>query len=372
VRVLYLSHAYTTHDRRFLTKLARSRHEIFFLPLHDDGIAYEQRPLPAGVQAVPWAPDTGPITPQTCLARMPALERVLEEVRPDVVQAGPIPTCAFMVAMAGFRPLLAASWGSDMLVQVRDDPTARWAAEYALERSDAYLVDSDAVRTAVKALSAAGDESFVQFPWGIELERFPRQPPRSPDDGIVVLSTRSWAPIYGIETVVEAFALAHRQEPRLRLVLAGDGPSAPQVAAVIARHGIEDLVRRPGRIPEEQLGAQFAAADVYLSCTLSDGTSISLLEAMAYGLPVVATDAFGNKEWVTPGQGGWLAPAGDAAAFADALLHAARLGPEPRARMAAYNRAVVEARADWETNSDRLLAALERLAQVPGRTARVG
>src|SRR5688500_11235737 len=167
MRILYVSHGYTTHDRRFLAKLAEPGHELHFLQLHDDGVSYEKRELPKGVQPVGWTQDPRPITPQSCVGYMPAFDRVLRQVKPDLVQAGPIPTCAFMVALSGFRPLIAASWGSDMLVQVREDPTAAWAAQFALQRSQRFLVDSDVVREQVLAVTGAGDECFIQFPWGI-------------------------------------------------------------------------------------------------------------------------------------------------------------------------------------------------------------
>ena len=54
MRVLYFSRDYTTHDRRFLTKLAESEHEVWFLRIEDDGIGYEQRSLPERVQSVDW------------------------------------------------------------------------------------------------------------------------------------------------------------------------------------------------------------------------------------------------------------------------------------------------------------------------------
>jgi glycosyltransferase involved in cell wall biosynthesis len=113
-------------------------------------------------------------------------------------------------------------------------------------------------------------------------------------------------------------------------------------------------------VAEAGLADYFKNADVYLSCALSDGTSVSLLEAMAYGLPVVATDAPGNREWVVPGRGGWLAPPRDARAFADALVEAARLDDASRATVAAQHREIVERRADWDANATRLIEAYDR------------
>ena len=98
------------------------------------------------------------------------------------------------------------------------------------------------------------------------------------------------------------------------------------------------------------------------SCAHSDGTSVSLLEAMASALPVLVTDISSNREWVAPGENGWLAPSGDAGAVAAALVAAAALDGEARREMGLRNRRVVEARADWGVNGARLLEAYDALA----------
>ena len=363
MRILYFSSDYTTHDRRFLTKMAESRHDIFFARLRATRSSYELRDLPARVQAVEWEGLAGDATPEACLAGMPRFFRMLKNLAPDLVHAGPIPTCAFMAALAGVRPLMSMSWGSDMLVDAHANELLGFTARFALERSDRFVIDCGAVRETIQAMTGAGTDRFVTFPWGLELARFPRRSVRAPGAELTILSTRSFLPIYDVETAVKAFAIAQRRTARrLRLVLVGDGPLAPRIDDAIDRLGIRESVTRTGRLPEDVLSERFASADVYLSCARSDGTSVSLLEAMANGLPVVVTDAPGNREWVTPGQGGWLAPAGDAEAFADRLVLATCLDDEPRARMARENRDLVERRADWHANTKALLAAYDQLA----------
>lgn len=362
MRILYFTVGYTTHDRRFLTAIAQAGHDAVLLRLGDDGIAPAPDALPDGVRSVRWQGVAGHPTIAACLERVDALAAVIREIQPDLVHAGPIPTCGFMAALTGFCPLVTMSWGSDILVDARDDEVARSASARAIRASDAIVVDCDAVCREVCAIGAVDEPRIVQFPWGLELERHPRRPPRPMSrDEICVLSTRAWAPIYDVPTAVAAFALAHAREPRLRLTLVGDGPLAPQIRAQIVRLGISDVVRCPGRLAEDRLAAEFAAADVYLSCALSDGTSISLLEAMASGLPPVVTDVPGNREWVDEGRGGWLAQPSNADAFAGALLTAAALDVDGRSLLAHHNRAIVERRADWQVNARKLIATYERL-----------
>lgn len=366
MRVLYFTRDYTTHDRRFLSEMAKWGHELWFLRLEDDGLRYEDRPLPDGVQVAEWGRSFSSSEPW--LDRLVALDAILRRIRPDLVHAGPIQTCTFLSAALGARPLLAMSWGSDVLVDADVDDRSRWLTRYALGRSTHLLCDCDAVEQKARAFGGPPPEHVVKFPWGTDLDAFapgpsPIRPTERPGwaGACVVLSTRSWHPHYGIDTLLDAFAVAVARVPRLRLVLVGDGSRRRAVEEQIARLGLGDAVWLPGMVPHTELPDFFRAADVYLSCTPSDGSSVSLLEALATGLPVIAADAPGNREWIAGPSVGWLAPAGDAEAFARCLERAAVLDEDSRRALRAGNRALAERRADWRANIGLLRQTYERI-----------
>jgi glycosyltransferase involved in cell wall biosynthesis len=363
VKILYFTRDYTTHDRRFLVALAAAGHEVWFLRLEDDGFVYETRPLPEGVTEVQWAGGRTPARhPEDWLRLLPDLERVIEEVQPDLVHAGPVPSCGFMAALTSFRPLLVMSWGSDLLVDAVRDPALGFAARYALRRADGLVCDCDAVRERATDLAGGTLPPVVQFPWGVDLDQF--QPSRAADrgrsalgigDGFVVVSTRLWETSYGIETLLESVRLARRTVPSLQLLLLGDGSLRDQVRTTIEAPDLAGAVLTPGLVSPDQLPAYFQAADVYLSCTTSDGSSISLLEAMACGLPVVVADTPGNREWVTNADAGQLVPVGDAVRFAAALVDLAARSDADRVAAGATHREIAKARANWSANVQRLM-----------------
>lgn len=367
MRIVYFSRTYTAHDLRFLTGLRAHGHDVVFLCLEKFSQALEKRPLPEGV-TVQSLQSNAVHDPAACLALMPAFEKALAHAHPDIVHAGPVPICGFMAALSGFRPLVTMSWGSDILVEADRSPAWQWATTCALRNTDVFQCDCDAVRTKALALHPLRPEQIVQFPWGIDLKSFA---PEGTVAGIreelgwqeklVVISNRSWEPIYGIDTVLEAFRTAAQADERLRLLLLGHGSQADRVHAFLQQHKLESKVFLGGRIGNDRLAPFLREADLYLSCSHSDGASISLLEAMAMGLPCVISDIPGNREWLTPGEGGWLAGVGDAVAVTRALLAAVGLPPEQRARMGARNRAIALERADWNGNLVHLMAAYERL-----------
>ena len=304
------------------------------------------------------------------LESRPDLERVLLDWRPDVIHAGPIQSCGFMAALASSRPLMVMSWGSDLLVDADRDDLSRWITTFTLRSADRLLCDCEAVRQKANEFASFLPDRVVQFPWGVDLQAFAPAVDKMAvrrrlgvDAGFVVLSTRLWEDFYGVETVLEAVHRARQQAARedVRLVMLGDGSRATHVRQFLASRGLDTVVHTPGLVPHDRLPEYFQAADLYLSCAKSDGSSISLLEAMASGLPVVVTDSPSNREWVEGLPCGWRAGEGDADSFASGIAHFASLGPDGRREAGERNRQVAAARANWSTNVDLLLDAYENL-----------
>lgn len=374
MRILYLGWSYTTHDRRFLDLIA-SAHEAYFLRL-SEGSPRDERPLPAGVTEVLWDPPVSIGASPTAWARLaPRVAAVIARVDPQLVHAGPVQSAGLIAARARVRPLALMSWGSDLLVDAERGSEWLAATREAFAAADAFICDSDVVRARARALADYPDDRIVQLPWGINVESFRPGPDETGlrarlgwNDAVVVIWTRTWEPLYGLDVGLKAFALFHGRLPAARLLLAGDGPERERTLRWIDDLSITNAVHILGRKGQAELAAAYRAADIYLSCAESDGTSVSLLEAMGTGLPVVVSDIPGNREWVTPA-GGRLAAVGNAPAFAGALGEIASLVQAARDGMGQANRAVVVKRADWRLGGARLLRAYERLAPAAGGSA---
>jgi glycosyltransferase involved in cell wall biosynthesis len=369
MRVLFFSRNYTTHDRRFLEKIAASGHQVFFLRLETTDGGFTAEPLPERVCPIEWSGlNEQDSLPEGLLRLAPEFESVLREVKPDLVHAGPVQLCGFLTALVGFRPFALMSWGSDMLVEAYRDGVRNWMTRYCLERADIFVCDCEAVKRAAQKLSDYPEERIVQFPWGVDLNAF------SPGEdllhirqklgwqnALIILATRAWEKSYGIEIMLESFAHAYRSEPRLRMLLLGSGHATDYVHKFLRDQRLTDVVHCPGVVAEKMLPNYFRSADVYFNCSPSDGTSISLLQALATGMPVVVTDSEGNREWVQDEKNGWLAPAGDAAGFSTGLLRAASLNERRRTEIHGFNLSIARDRADWDRNIDKLLKAYDRI-----------
>jgi glycosyltransferase involved in cell wall biosynthesis len=172
---------------------------------------------------------------------------------------------------------------------------------------------------------------------------------------------RSWEPRYGVDVLAEAFALAAKSKPELRLNLLAGGSEENRLREILKKNGAIDQVRFKGYISQEDLPHYYNEADVYISPSHVDGSSVSLMEAMGCGLPCLISDIPANKEWVTENENGWLFPDGDVDTLTKAILRVAEKR-DTLDKIGAASRLVAERRADWSKNFEKLLEAYERTA----------
>ena len=371
MKILYFSRDYTPHDYRFLSALAGTGYLVAYLRLENCRRILEERPLPQGIEPLAWVGGDRLVRFQDGPRLLADLKRVIRVYQPDLIHAGPLQTSAFLVALAGFQPLVSMSWGYDLLFDAERNFWWRWATRYTLKHSAVMVGDCATIRQ--KAITyGMPDKRIVTFPWGVDINYYR---PLSPgfrssslrshlgwgEETFVIISTRSWSPIYGVEELTRAFVYVAQQRPELRLLMLGDGPQDSLIRQIFSEGGVLNRVHFPGQVKQMDLPDYYRAADLYISTSHSDGTSISLLEAMACGCPVLVSDIPGNREWVGDSEinpVGWLFPGGDIPALAGAISRCV----EQRKRLPEMGQAarlLVKQRGDWTKNFPRLLQAYE-------------
>jgi L-malate glycosyltransferase len=252
------------------------------------------------------------------------------------------------------------SWGSDLLWGARRG-SGKWIAEFVLRRSGSLVCDCDTVRQRSVELGM-DPRAVVVFPWGVDLEAFALHGPRRLReilgwrDAFVLISARNWERVYGVDLVAEAFSIALSRQPALRLLLLGSGSDRGRIRHPLNATGAIRRVHMAGPVRHDDLPEYFRSADLYVSASRSDGSSITLLEAMASGLPAVVSDIPSNREWIENGVHGWTFRDGDPRSLAQTILDA--FGDRARLKaMGRAGRSRTEMRADWKTNFPRLYEA---------------
>ena len=169
-------------------------------------------------------------------------------------------------------------------------------------------------------------------PNGVDVDLFSPGPSRTPRelDPLVVCAVARLIEIKGLQHLIDAIALAPEAvRRRIRLRLCGVGPYENELRRRAQATGLEAQVEFAGLVPYEQIPDELRAADVFALPSLQEGLPLSLLEAMASGLPVVASAVGGIPTVIRDGDNGLLVAAGDVAALRDALV---RLADDPALR----------------------------------------
>jgi sugar transferase (PEP-CTERM/EpsH1 system associated) len=169
-------------------------------------------------------------------------------------------------------------------------------------------------------------------------------------------------PVKNQPLLAHAFVRALADNPalrsRMRLVIVGDGPARAEIESILGRAGVAGLAWLPGA--RDDVADVLPMLDVYALPSLAEGISKTILEAMATGLPVIATDVGGNAELVESGMTGRVIPSNDVAALADALAQYAD-APESSRRAGLAGRARAERLYGIDTMVAQYDALYERL-----------
>jgi glycosyltransferase involved in cell wall biosynthesis len=362
MRILYFSRDYCPHDHRFLSALQTSGHQIHYLRLERGLRQTEDRPIPPGIEQVSWSGGLDQVNLMDGPRLLLEFRKVVRSIQPDIVHAGPVQSCALLAALSGFHPLLVMSWGFDLMKDVDRGWFWHWATKYALSHSDWFTSDCEVTRQKAMAFGVPIQQTTV-FPWGVDLEHFspqPRQAGPGQMTGFTLLCNRSWEPNYGVDVLARAFGIAAHQRPGTRLLLLGGGSQADLLHGIFTSNGVQDLVDFAGQVPYSRLPGTYRKADLYISPSHVDGTSVSLLEAFASGLPCLVSDIPSNQEWVTAGFNGWLFPDGNVETLAARIIQAFD-DREELIRIGQAARHLAEERADWNKNFAKLLQIYDQI-----------
>jgi len=290
------------------------------------------------------------------LSCVPALKRTLRRLHPDLLIGYRIVSYGFSAAMSGFHPLVLAAQGMYIASRAHTSLT-RGFARRALRSAD--LLHSWApIMTANMVALGADPARILTLTRGVDdTALVPGDEPPAP---LTLVTTRQLEPYYNYPTLLRALLDVRRELGEVRYLVAGEGSLRGELEALVARMGLGDTVSFLGRVEKSDLLALLRRAHLYVAAVPSDGTSSSMLEAMAAGVLPIVADNESNRHWLRDGEGGWLVPAFDAGAYAQAILRA-WADPAWRARAREVNRGVVESRASWSRNMASFVQAYRNL-----------
>lgn len=294
--------------------------------------------------------------------------RELDRINPDLVHAHYVSDYGFLASLSRRHPMIVSAWGSDLLVDPGLSVITRRLVRWVLARADLITYNSDQLGQAARAMGAP-PERLLQVVLGVSEEMLDALSTRTvtpADRKPMILSQRSLErPLYNVDVVIKAMPRVLRRVPEARLVVGGEGALKEQLQGLARRLEVAEAVEFAGTATwPVGLAERLGKAAVYVSVPSSEGTSVTMLEAMAAGAYPVVSDLPANREWVS-GEGGTVVPVREIEPLADAMITALE-EPARRSSAAKHNRELIEQRGLWEVNMARMEKAYRGLMRVAG------
>ncbi len=281
--------------------------------------------------------------------------KLIRRIKPDILNAHYINIAGYLGAICGFHPLVITAWGSDVLIVPKQSRILGALTRWTLKQADLVMCVSPIMKEAIVKMGIRPDKIMVT-PIGVDSHQFQpavlsdsiSHPYLSKNFVLRVISTRNLSPTYDVETLLKAAPFIINKSPQSEFIILGDGILRKELQDLTESLHVGSKVSFRGSVTHDDLPGYLNSSNIYVSTSLSDGTSISLLEAMACGLPCVVSDIPANHYWISEGENGYFFQPGNYKELATKIILLMN-NEALRAKMGSASRAKIIEKADHIT-----------------------
>jgi len=368
VRICYLADAGSIHTQRWVRYFADNGHKVHLIstrPFDDNKVEnvklYVLKKFRPQIRIISFLINL--------LSDVIQVRKLMKKIKPDILHAHYITDCGLLGALSGFHPFVLTAWGSDVLIDPERYTFLKPLTKYVLKKADLITCDGENIIGKMGKLGANPQKIRIIY-FGIDTQKFRPLPAnrslRKKELGLfdspTIISIRALKPIYDIETLIKAIPSVLEKVPEAKFIIAGDGDQRDYLKNLATSLGVSCSIKFVGLIAHDELPRYLASADVYVSTSLSDTISVSMLEAMACELPVVVTDSGDNRKWIEDGENGFIVPIRDPSGLAEKIVFLLQ-NPDIRKRFGGVNRNIVGEKANYEKEMRKMEKLYEELIE---------
>jgi len=231
----------------------------------------------------------------------------------------------------------------------------RLIAKYALRKADMVTSVAEHMTNLMLKRKYVRKKEVVTFPFGIDIKIFnlnARHKKHCIEEPIIV-STRNLDKGLDVHLFIQAIPKVIRYFPKAKFVVAGDGPYKEELQRMAINFGVDTVVDFIGKISHSDMPSFLGGADVYVSTSRSDGSSVSLNEAMACGAFPIATDIAANREWIEHTKNGLLFSCFNPNSLAEKIINCL-MQPDWRDAVMPMNWKIASEKASWESAMNKM------------------
>jgi len=331
--------------------LARRGHEVHVITTLDEGLPKENMEEGFYVHRVFWRK----IRFLGIVSFWIKIFFVLKKINPDIVHAQSIG-----IGISGFlankilkKPYVAWGRGSEVYLPSTFKNTI---SKLVLRNADAVIALTQDMKNEMQKFC---DCDISVIPNGIDTERFEnlskediRKRLKIKEDEKIITFVGTLRPVKGLRYLIEAMKIVRDKDKNVRLVLVGDGEEREKLEKLVEKFGLKECVKFIGSVQNEEIPQYMVTSDVFVLPSLSEGFPNVVLDAIASGLPIVATKVGGLPEIIEDSKNGFLVKPKNPEQIAEKILLLIK-DDELRKRISKANKGEAE-RYSWERVVQRL------------------
>lgn len=362
MRVLFLANAASIHTVRWVNAISERGHEVHLVYKFDD------------------VPKANTISEKVILHRLKysgtkgyffnamQLKKLSHNIKPDVANAHYASGYGTLARLAKLKPLVLSVWGSDVYEFPYQSKFKMKILLNNLRYASIIASTSTSMAEQVKLLLKDETKKIYITPFGVDLSQYSKNNNNERNtDKIVIGNVKSLKEVYGMEYLIRAidFLVKTDEEDlskKLDVRIYGDGPLRDELENLTRVLNLQDIITFKGLIPNSDVPKALEEMDIFCASSIQESFGVSLVEAMAMGLPVVATDVSGFREVIDHEKTGIIVENKNPEKIAYALKKLI-FNRELRRELGKNGRNRVEELYNWENNVTKMLVIYERLSK---------
>lgn len=334
MRICFLGDSIMLHLHRWMKAFVRMGHEVHLITFNQnlekerpcDGVTFHRlndRPAWRGI------PGTRKFMRLLLEKRlMKELSELVSSIKPDILHAHVIYPYGYIGTKIGFHPYIVTCWGPDIYVDPWIHEENLRMARESLQVADVLTGDSQDILVKMVEMGAQEEKCHLIL-WGVDTSEFrPAENGENKefvsqfgwDGNPIILSNRRLKARYNIDILIDSVPIVREKVPDARFLIVSDDEMRPSLEEQVRSLGLTPYVKFTGVVDYGTLKQCYREASVYITIPSTDATSVSLHEAMASGLPVIASDLPSNREWVADRENGCIVPVRDVKAVAEKII----------------------------------------------------
>ena len=287
------------------------------------------------------------------ILRYRKIKKIIASLQPDIVHSIYATSYGLMGALSGFQPYIITPLGTDILISPKNSFLYKLFLKYTFKRANWITSMAPHMTQALLHLGAS-KEKIGDLIFGVNTEIFNKKNRQLSTTEFVIVSTRNFEPVYNIPHFLRSIELIKRKIPNLKVLMVGDGTLKQELIELTKELRIDSIVTFLGKVPQSKVVEVLNSANIFVTVSLSDGNSLSLIEAMACGAYPIATDIIANHEWITDGMNGSFVKIDDVTGLAGKIQHVYSNFDKIISQAIPESDRIIAEKGKWQTNMRRM------------------